>query len=190
MLIASLINSLSKNGTRASRPHADVALLARRQSYWCRALIYSVTIMSGYLNLPFFWTFLSYSPFDMSHGGAPLCWGPCGSRGTLRKSHRNPHRRLPSWPQVTWSCVTSGTLACLPWSLSHHMFRCDKSHPQLHQCRPAMLCAISTNSLVWSTYEACGCSCLLPEQWSRTHDAGCPGNWLPPLQLSDQVTPA
>jgi hypothetical protein len=28
---------LSRNGTRTSRPHADVALLARRQSYWCRA---------------------------------------------------------------------------------------------------------------------------------------------------------
>ena len=39
MLIAVLMNSLSKNGTRASRPHAEVALLALRQSYWWRALI-------------------------------------------------------------------------------------------------------------------------------------------------------
>jgi hypothetical protein len=35
-------------------------------------------------------------------------------------------------------------LACLPWLLSHHMFLCDKSHLQLHQCRPAILFAIST----------------------------------------------
>lgn len=38
-VIAILMNSLSKKGTRASRPHADVALLARRQSYWWRAFI-------------------------------------------------------------------------------------------------------------------------------------------------------
>jgi hypothetical protein len=31
--MAALMNSLSRNGTRASRPQADVALLALRQSY-------------------------------------------------------------------------------------------------------------------------------------------------------------
>nr|GMD22300.1 hypothetical protein Iba_chr08aCG9500 [Ipomoea batatas] len=34
MLMAALMNALSKNGTRASKPHADVALLALKQSYW------------------------------------------------------------------------------------------------------------------------------------------------------------
>uniref|UniRef100_A0A2P2NA29 Uncharacterized protein n=1 Tax=Rhizophora mucronata TaxID=61149 RepID=A0A2P2NA29_RHIMU len=33
MSMATLINSLSKKGTRASSPQADVALLARKQSY-------------------------------------------------------------------------------------------------------------------------------------------------------------
>jgi hypothetical protein len=37
MPIATSMNSLSRNGTRTSRPQAEVALLARRQSYWCRA---------------------------------------------------------------------------------------------------------------------------------------------------------
>jgi hypothetical protein len=31
--MATLMKSLSRNGTRASRPHADVDLFARRQSY-------------------------------------------------------------------------------------------------------------------------------------------------------------
>ena len=37
MPMATSMNSLSRNGTRTSRPQAEVALLARRQSYWCRA---------------------------------------------------------------------------------------------------------------------------------------------------------
>uniref|UniRef100_A0A0A9E890 AsnS3 n=1 Tax=Arundo donax TaxID=35708 RepID=A0A0A9E890_ARUDO len=37
MPMATLMNSLSRNGTRTSSPHAEVALLARRQSYWCSA---------------------------------------------------------------------------------------------------------------------------------------------------------
>jgi len=39
IFIATLINSLSKNGTLASRPQAKVDLLALWQSYWCSALI-------------------------------------------------------------------------------------------------------------------------------------------------------
>jgi len=37
--IATLMNSLSKKGTRASKPQADVDLFALRQSYWWSALI-------------------------------------------------------------------------------------------------------------------------------------------------------
>lgn len=43
MLIATLMNSLSRKGTRTSTPHADVALFARKQSYWCNALTYNST---------------------------------------------------------------------------------------------------------------------------------------------------
>ena len=39
ILIATLMNSLSRKGTRASTPQAEVALLALRQSYRWRALI-------------------------------------------------------------------------------------------------------------------------------------------------------
>lgn len=39
MDMATLIKFLSKKGTRASKPHAEVALLALRQSYKCRAFI-------------------------------------------------------------------------------------------------------------------------------------------------------
>jgi hypothetical protein len=40
MDMATSMNSLSRNGTRASRPHADVDLLALWQSYRCSALIW------------------------------------------------------------------------------------------------------------------------------------------------------
>ena len=39
MFIATLMNSLSKNGTRASKPQANVDLFARKQSYLWSALI-------------------------------------------------------------------------------------------------------------------------------------------------------
>ena len=37
MVMATSRNSRSRNGTRASTPQAAIDLLARRQSYWCRA---------------------------------------------------------------------------------------------------------------------------------------------------------
>lgn len=40
MSIATLMNALSKNGILASRPHAEVDLLALKQSYWWSALIW------------------------------------------------------------------------------------------------------------------------------------------------------
>lgn len=49
MLIATSMNSLSRNGTLASSPHADVALFALKQSYWCRAFICK-PIVSGKKN--------------------------------------------------------------------------------------------------------------------------------------------
>ena len=39
MLMDTRTNSLSKKGTRGSRPHAKGALLARRTSHWCRRVV-------------------------------------------------------------------------------------------------------------------------------------------------------
>jgi hypothetical protein len=39
MSIATLMKLLSRNGTRASTPQAEVALFALKQSYKCRAFI-------------------------------------------------------------------------------------------------------------------------------------------------------
>ena len=58
--MATSMNSLSRNGTRTSRPQAEVALLARRQSYWCRAL----TCRSSRQGR-------TRTPCDRTAGGAP-----------------------------------------------------------------------------------------------------------------------
>lgn len=138
-----------------------------------------------YLISAILWTLLCQWPSDRFHGGIPPCWGPCGSTGTLRRSHLNPHQRWPSWPQVTWSCATSGTWVCLPWLSSHHMFRYDISHLQLHQCHPAILSAVSTNNLVWSADSSYGCHAwyLNSEVELMVHGAKVIGNLLCSLQI-------
>lgn len=107
MLIATFINSLSRKGTRASTPHAEVDLLALKQSYWWRALICkqirTQTRFRGYKrqSSPII-SGLKALPFGMFPREIPSCWVLYGSINILQRFHQSLPQKEPSLHQAIW----------------------------------------------------------------------------------------